>query len=225
MKCIIPCAGESSRMAYVPKHMVTIGGKPLLFHIMDTWRDSVDSFIFVLKRSMAYMWEYLPDNSAVVFQDEPKGLADAILRAEPYVNGRFVVALGDCLFKGEFDEIECDLGIGVWVTAIPKLLETGELYKNYLVETRGGIVTHLKEKPTDLKAVGYCGMGVYFLDERVFGYIRSTKVKQGGGDLTMVLQAMVDAGEKLSAVLFHGNYINIGRPEDIMVAERMLNGK
>lgn len=222
MKCIIPCAGESSRMAYVPKHMVTIGGKPLLLHIIDTWRDSVDSFIFILKRSMAYMWEYLPENSAIVFQDEPGGLADAILRAEPYVNGKFVVALGDCLFKGEFEEIDCNLGIGVWVTSLPKLQETGELYKNYLVEARHNQVIHLKEKPKDLKAVGYCGMGVYFLDERVFGYIRNTKVKRGGGDLTEVLQAMVDAGEKLSAVWFHGDYINIGSPEDILKAEKMV---
>lgn len=221
MKCIIPCAGESSRMAYMPKHLLMIGGQPLLCHIANAWRDSVDSFIFVLKRSMAYMWEYLPENSAVVFQDEPKGLADAILRAEPYVRGRFVVALGDCPFIGVFEEWSFELGIGVWKTEYPGR----ELAKNYLVRVEDNRVISLEEKPQELIAGGYCGMGVYFLDERVFDYIRKRKAKPSGGDFTEVLQAMIDAGEIFSPVWLTGEYVNISSPEDIATAEGMLNGQ
>ena len=100
MKCIVPCAGESSRMSFVPKHLIQIQGKPLLQQVTARWSDPVDSFVFVARKSATYLWEFLPTNAALVFQDEPKGLTDAILRAEPYVGDKFVINLGDCLCRG-----------------------------------------------------------------------------------------------------------------------------
>ena len=221
MKCIIPCAGESSRMGYVPKHLVKIAGKPLISHVVDAWEDSVDSFIFVLKRPATYMWEYLPENSAVVFQDEPKGLADAILRAEPYVDERFMVALGDCIYKGTFEEGgDFELGLGVWRTS-----DIEEIWKNYLVfiSIPEGLISRLIEKPRVNLPHGNCGMGVYFLDKRIFDYIRKCEVTPGGGDLTFVLQTMIDCGEEIHPVEFTGSYVNVGSPEDLLKAEEVLS--
>ena len=107
MKCVIPCAGESSRMSFVPKHLIQINGKPLILHVVDAWKDYVDSFIFVIRRSATYLWEYLPENSSVVFQDEPKGLADAIMQSEKLVAGRFIINLGDCIFNGKLPTLDC----------------------------------------------------------------------------------------------------------------------
>jgi len=218
MKCIIPCAGESSRMSYVPKHLITINGEPLLHHVINSWKDKVDSFIFTIKRSMTYMWEFLPENAIVVFQDEPKGLADAILQAEKCVSGKFIVTLGDCLFKGSFAETEFDLGIGVWKTN-----NVDEVLKSYLVTvTNSGNIAGLEEKPKIAPQPSNCGMGTYFFDTRLFDYIRAYKGQLGGGDLTHIMQNMIDAGEKISPVWFRGDYINIGSPEDIRKAEEML---
>lgn len=222
MQCVIPCAGESSRMAYMPKHLIQLNGKPLITHVVDTWKDSVDSFIFVLKRSMTYMWEYLPDNSAVVFQDEPKGLADAILRAEKYVRGKFVVALGDCIHRGTFEECEFSLGIGVWRTTNLK-----EINKSYLVSIGPDrLVKGVEEKPKLAKTntLKNCGMGTYFFDRKVFNYIREYKGPIGGGDLTYILQTMVDAGENITPIMFSGTYVNVGSPEDMEKAEEVLSG-
>lgn len=225
MKCIIPCAGESSRMSYIPKHLIRIGGKPLLKHVIDIWKDSVDNFIFILKRSMTYLWEYLPENSAVVFQDEPKGLADAILKVEPYVDNDFVLALGDCLQKGQFGMggKKLPIGIGVW-----KKCSLEELNKSYSVEEYQGLVKFLVEKPRvpDESHLDYlgCGMGTYFLDRRIFKYIKDVlpKLVPGGGDLTEILQHMIFSGEEIVPVHFRGNYMNVTSPEDIKKAEGML---
>ena len=219
MKCVMPCAGESSRMSYVPKHLVQIGGKPLLLHVIDMWKDYVDAFVFVLKKSATYLWEYLPENSVVVFQDEPRGLANAILRAEGCVSGRFVVNLSDCLYKGRFEDKDLGLGVGVWRTD-----DLNELNKSYLVKEHNGLVSEVIEKP-DLKEVRTkmnCGMGTYFLDERVFDYIRKARVTPGGGDFTEVLQDMIDAGEKIMSIWFEGTYINVTHPEDLERAEEMF---
>ena len=220
MKCIIPCAGESSRMLHIPKHLVQVAGKPLIAHIIDAWKDSVDSFIFILKRNSSYMWEYLPENSAVVFQDEPKGLADAILRAEPYVDGRFMVALGDCIYKGTFEEKAFGLGVGVWKTKDAK-----EIRKNYLVgiSVYNGLINNFTEKPEVELPWGNCGMGIYFLDSRIFSYIRRYEGSRGGGDFTFILKTMIDNGEEIHPVYFHGHYINVGSPEDLEKAEGILS--
>ncbi len=222
MKLIIPCAGESSRMFYVPKHLIRVSDKPLVTHIIDAWKDIVDSFVFVVKRSMTCMWEFFPENSAITFQDEPKGLADAILRAEKCVSGKFIINLGDCVFKGKFEEKKFDLGIGVWKTN-----DLTEINKSYLVGVGpGGLVACVDEKPNLLSIpeghTRNCGMGTYFLDERVFDYIRNYKGKPGGGDFTGVLQAMIEAGEAITPVWFEGEYVNVTSPEDIEKAERIF---
>lgn len=221
MKCVIPCAGESSRMSYVPKHLVTINGKPLLHHVIDSWKDRVDSFVFVIRRSMTYIWELLPENAAIVFQDEPKGLADAVLQAERCTTGQFIVALGDCLHRGKFRSIPACLGIGVWRTA-----DLAEVNKSYLVYTEGGRVEKLTEKPNLLRIpkghARNCGMGTYFLDTRIFEYIRRYEGPTGGGDFTHVLQDMVNNGEKIEPAWFQGTYVNVGSPDDLKKAERIL---
>lgn len=223
MKCIIPCAGESTRMGQIPKSLLLVDGKPLLAHVIDTWRESVDGFIFVLKRSSTYLWEHLPQNSAVVFQDEPKGLADAILRAEPYVNGRFVVALGDCIYNGRFDYPlqRLEIGVGVWETS-----DTVELRKSYGVFLEGGLVAKVREKPKRI-STKLCGMGVYFFDTRLFNYIRKARrfLIRGGGDLTEVIQFMIDSGEIIYPVFFEGKYINVTAPEDLLKARDLFEGK
>ena len=220
MKCIIPCAGESSRMAFVPKMLIQVKNKPVLTHIIDYWSGKVDSFIFVIRRKDTFYWQFFPENSAVVFQDSQKGLADAILKAEPYVDGRFIVALGDCLQKGTFEVTrnQADLGIGVWKTPCIK-----ETKKSYLVSVDNGLVSHVKEKPKMLAKPPYnCGMGTYFLDQRVFDYIRNAIVAPGGGDFTAILQNMIDDGQLISPIWFKGKYINVGSPSDISVAEKVL---
>ncbi len=223
MKCIIPCAGESSRMAYMPKHLVRIGDKPLILHIVEAWKDYVDSFVFIVNKSSTYLWEYLPENAIVVFQEGPLGLANAILQAEKCVEDRFIINLGDCLINGKFDmeNGETNLGIGVWKTT-----DLVELNKSYIVSVQQDLVAQVVEKPnistTDLATTFYCGMGVYFFDVRLFDYIRKAHLTPGGGDFTEVIQQMIDAGERISPIWFTGDYLNVGSPEDLKRAEDML---
>lgn len=220
MKCVIPCAGVSSRMYYIPKMLIQVKGKPVLAHLIDFWADRVDGFIFVVRRKDTFYWEHFPKKTAIVFQDSPKGLADAILQVEPYVNGRFIVALGDCLQKGIFamTSEQAGLGMGVWETSSIK-----ETKKSYLVSVENGLVSHVQEKPLILLDPPYnCGMGTYFLDERVFEYIRRADITPGGGDFTAILQDMIDDSKPISPVWFIGKYINMGSPEDISLAEKVL---
>ena len=227
MKCIVPCAGESSRMSFMPKHLISIKGKPLLLHVLEPWKDEVDSFIFVIKRSMIYMYELFPKNSIIVFQDEPKGLADAIYQARNCFSVRepLMVVLGDCLHRGQFNFADVpagSLGIGVWPTTNLK-----EVNKSYLVEGIEGAM-HLVEKPNipnNIQGAFSCGMGVYFLDARIFTWIESSSnLLGGGGDLTCILQKMIDTGIRIAPIPFTGKYVNVSSPEDLERVEEILSG-
>jgi len=221
MKLVVPCAGRSTRMGR-DKATLPINGKPLLLHVIDQWVDIVDGVVAVAGKHNvdAIVGLDLPNKVQVVVQKEQKGLADAILQAEEWVGSRFVVNLGDCIVRGTFQEVDCDLGIGVWHTN--NLLE---LNKSYLVGVRRGKVSYVQEKPGvvgDETFAYNCGMGIYFLNEKVFDYIRRFKGKPDGGDFTEVLQMMIDVGEEITPVWFDGEYINVTTPKDIEEAEKIL---
>jgi dTDP-glucose pyrophosphorylase len=219
MEVVVPCAGHSSRMHYVPKHLVEINGKPLFQHAIDAWKGVADLFVFVIRKDQHYLLPYLPRNSVVVFQEEPLGLADAILQAEPAIKDKFVVHLGDCLVRGTFQVNGCQLGIGVWNT-----YDRDEVNKSYSVEGYGKHLL-LVEKPSipdQIPGPYACGMGIYFLDRQVFKYIRNYEGPTGGGDFTQVLQNMIASGLDVKPVPFTGAYINVGSPEDLIKAEELL---
>lgn len=209
-------------MKAIPKTLLMVKGKPVLSHVIDFWKDKVDNFVFIIRREATYLWEFLPSNGAVVFQDEPQGLADAILRAEPYIKDECVIALGDCFQLGQFALDPCrDLAVGVWETN-----NDYEILKNYIVGVEDKTITAFTEKPKEITS-RLCGMGTYFMDKRVFFYIRKAlpSLKPGGGDFTEVLQMMVDCGEVIYPNFFEGTYINVNSPQDLAAADEMLDGE
>ena len=232
MKCVIPCAGKGTRInSDVPKVLLKVNGRSLLGHITYEWSGCVDGFVIIVSGENESLIRQNSGKAEFVIQDPLRGIADAILQAEPYVEGRFIVALGDCLHKGTFiatsdsrrregmsETLGFDLGIGVW-----RVLNE-EYWKSYAVLTRGLGVTKVIEKPQVMHKCWYCGMGTYFFDQRVFDYIRKAlpSALRNEVEITDVIQNMIDAGERVTPVWFDGKYINITHPEDIKKAEEVL---
>jgi len=226
MKCIIPCAGQGKRMGgNTPKVLLKVGASTILEHVISTWTNVVDSYVVVVNPANAgqirgQLRRY--ENVEIVVQPAPAGLADAIYQAKPYVRNRFIVSLGDCLFKGKFDEPCVDLGVGVWETR-----DLDEINKSYLVgvSPASGLIEDVIEKPNTTVPHGNCGMGTYFLNTSIFEYIRRAHLTDySGGDFTLVLQRMIHAGQKISPIWFRGKYVNINTPSDIRKAEEVLHG-
>lgn len=220
MKCIIPCAGKGIRMnSDTPKVLLKVGNRTLLGHITYEWSGCVDGFVIIVSKENELLIRQNSGRADFVVQDPLKGIADAVLQAEPYVDGRFVVALGDCLYRGTFENHSSfDLGIGVWKVV------NEEYWKSYAVLTRGLGVVKVIEKPQEVHRYYYCGMGVYFFDQRVFDYIRKTLPSslRNEVEITDVIQNMIEAGEKISPIWFRGDYVNVTCPEDIKKAEAIM---
>jgi UTP--glucose-1-phosphate uridylyltransferase len=86
----------------IPKEMLPLGGRPAVEHIIEELHSAgINDIIFVVSNEKPGIRSYFGSGGggisiSYVFQEEQRGLADAILCAEESVCGQdFVVALGD----------------------------------------------------------------------------------------------------------------------------------
>jgi len=224
--CVIPCGGNSSRMGGGGnKTLIEVNGKSLLQHVVEFWRGwHIENFIFIVSGdgladvASCVATMHLDRKPVFINRGDTTNLALALSLANPYIDEGFVLALGDCVQSGVFKTTFLpDFGCGVCSNS------SYELRKSYLVEASNGVVTKLTEKP-DVD-VGLCGMGTWFLPRRIFEYIARMRLKPQATsvDLTGALQLAIKNGERLRAVHFEGDYINVTYPDDIRTAQEILS--
>lgn len=110
MQAVIPAAGQGTRMGplteHRPKPLVPVAGRPLLAHALDSVRTVADGAVVVvgyrgerIRERFGHEHEGL--SLTYVEQPERRGLADALARAEPAVDGPFVHLNADNVFGAE----------------------------------------------------------------------------------------------------------------------------
>jgi len=199
---------------------VEAAGEPILGHVVRFWQDrGIEDFVFIIGGKTAPLVEEyvrsLCHNAIVIDRGSTANLVKAIELAEPYVEDKFILALGDCMNFGDFVSEYPLLGVGVCIAS------PYELAKSYLVHLDRQGVSRLVEKPRALP--GLCGMGTLFLNKRFFGYVRRLKLPDEATsvDLTGALQLAIGQGETVEPVFFKGEYINVTYPDDLITAERL----
>ncbi len=228
MTCVILCAGQGTRLLEglheddkVAKTMVEVAGKPLISHVIDYWKDFVHEFIFVVNFQKEKLIEYvntLPIESKFVEQKELKGIAYALSLTEGLVTDNFIMALGDCIIRGEFDfPQDMKMGVGVWRTDREE-----DIRRNYSVEVEGDRIVRVVEKPK-VPVNDFCGMGYYFFNKKVFDYIRPPH-SQSVVEIEIhdSIQQIINGGDKVSPVFFSGEYLNVTYVDDLPRAESLL---
>ena len=220
LKCVVLAAGRGSRLLTLtknnPKPMVSVIEKPILDHVINYWKKYTNDFIFVVNykkdKIINYVKKFKGINSQFVVQKELKGIAHALLSVEGVVGDKFIVVLGDCICKGDFDfPSEMKQGVGIWETD-----NMNDIKNSYTVKLASNFVHRVKEKPKRVYNK-LCGLGFYFFDKRIFNYIRKTPSSKLRGEieLTDVIQNMINGKEKISPILFKGDYININTENEL----------
>ena len=228
-KCVLLCGGAGTRMLplslTMQKGMIKIGDKPIIRHLVEYWSWFCNEFIFVVNYRKNEIIEYVPSlgvKYTVVEIDHLRGIADGIYQVRNLTKGNFVVVLGDCVCRGDFDNVKFDeMGVGVIRTN-----REDDIRKSYSVEISASDphrITRVVEKPKVL-VNDLCGQGYYFFDHRVFSYIENTPASalRGEIEVTDVIQTMIEHGEYVRANMFTGKYINITFPDDIQEAGSFL---
>lgn len=221
------CGGPGTRLDPITKDLskslVPVKGKPILFYIIEYWRQFADEFIFIVNYRKEAIVDYVRSlgikDEFIEESGEPKGIALALSQAEGQVGEKFILVLGDCLCRGDFifpDRF--DVGVGVWATDDPD-----NIRQSYSVELKGEQISKVVEKPTVLPN-DLCGLGFYFFSRKIFEAIRRTRPSgpKQQIELTNAIQSLIDSGVPVSPIFLEGEYLNLTYPEDIKKAEMIL---
>jgi len=112
VKAIVLAAGEGVRLQPVtatrPKHLIKLGGKPILEHCLDALKTAgIDEALVVVHYMEEKIRKYFGDGKdfglkiEYVKQEAVKGTGNAIGIVEPHVKGEFLVVYGDLLFTAD----------------------------------------------------------------------------------------------------------------------------
>lgn len=229
MKAVILAAGEGTRMrpltAARPKVMLPIANKPMMEHSVDAAiQAGIRDFVIITGYREDSIKDYFGDGSGkgisieYVHQDSQLGTANAIGYAKGHVDGRFVVLNGDMLISPEHIRhlISTDKDAVITVKEVDNPCHFG------VIETDDDRVVRIIEKPQHPPSK-LANAGIYLLTEAVFDFIAKTQLSPRGElEITDSLQMMIDAGCNVGYAVLDSDWIDIGRPWDLLDANRVL---
>jgi glucose-1-phosphate thymidylyltransferase len=234
MRGLILSGGKGTRLRPLThtsaKQLVPVANKPVLFYGIEAMAAAEirEVGIIIAPETGAEIREAAGDGSRFgvtieyIEQEEPLGLAHAVLTAEPFLgDSPFVMYLGDNLLRdGIVDLVETFRterpDALILLTPVPDPEHYG------VAELDDGRVARLVEKPkeprTDLALVG-----VYMFTPSIFDAARAIEPSgRGELEITDAIQTLVDGGRRVDPHIVHGWWKDTGQVQDMLEANRLI---
>jgi glucose-1-phosphate thymidylyltransferase len=240
LKGLILSGGKGTRLRPIThtsaKQLIPVANKPVLFYGIEAMAEAgiEEVGIIIAPETGPEIEAAAGDGSAFgvrityIVQDEPLGLAHAVLTAEPFLGtSPFVMYLGDNLLQGgitdlvnAFREHAPDALILLTPVPDPEHYGVAELAGDGAGEV--GRVVRLVEKPsrpaTDLALVG-----VYMFTAPIHDAARAIEPSgRGELEITDAIQHLVDNGSRVEPHIVRGWWKDTGRLEDMLEANRLI---
>jgi glucose-1-phosphate thymidylyltransferase len=234
LKGLILSGGKGTRLRPIThtsaKQLVPVANKPVLFYGIEAMAQAgIDEVGIIIApetgdeiRAVAGDGSRFGVKLTYIVQDEPLGLAHAVLTAEPFLDScPFVMYLGDNLLQGGIEDLVAAFRANepdalILLTPVPDPEQYG------VAELSDGTVVRLVEKPsapkTDLALVG-----VYMFTPSVHAAAKAIEPSgRGELEITDAIQHLVDEGSRVEPHIVKGWWKDTGRLEDMLAANRLV---
>ena len=234
MKAVVIAAGKGTRLRPLtddkPKGLVEVAGQPILTHCFEQLLDIDVSEIVVV---VGYEGDQIVERYGDVYegvpltyveQDEPLGIAHALLTAEPRVDEEFVVMLGDNIFRANLEDVVDRQRTGrvdaaFLVEEVP--YEEASRYGVCVTDDEGAI-THIVEKPEEPPS-NLVMTGFYTFTPAIFHACHLVQPSDRGEyEITDAIDLLIRSGRRIEAIEMDGWRIDVGYPEDRDRAEKRI---
>lgn len=234
MKGIILSGGSGTRLRpltkMTSKQLLPVYNRPMIYYPLNTLLKAgiTDIMIIIAPEHAGNYLNLLGSGKdfgarfTYEIQDEPRGLAEAFLIAESFLDGDSVaMILGDNIFEDDFSE------------DIKNFQKGGRIFAKQVSDPeRFGVVafdennkaTSIEEKPEQPKS-NYAIPGLYIFDGRVTDFAKQVQPSPRGElEITDLHNRYLEMGE-LDVKTFDGEWIDAGTFDSLLKAQQLSKEK
>jgi glucose-1-phosphate thymidylyltransferase len=233
MKGLVLAGGKGSRLRPFTysgaKQLVPIANTPVLhFPVRQLVDAGITEIGLVVGDTADQVRDAMGDGSAFgarftyIRQPAPLGIAHAVLVARDFLGADpFVLYLGDNVLMGGIEGFAHAFAEGSAAASII-LKEVADPRPFGVAEVRDGRLLRMVEKPLDPPS-NLAVIGIYAFRPAVFDIImRQAPSARGELEISDTISALADCGSAVMAMLTHEPWIDTGKMEDILVANRIV---
>ena len=233
MQALVPAAGRGSRLRPLtddrPKALVEVENRPLLEHVFGALSGHVDEYVVVV----GYLGDRIRNHfdggyrgTPITYVEQPErlGLADAVRRAKPAIEGPFVQLNGDNILSGGVESVlETHRETQADATLLVERVSRERAKRGGVVVTDDdGQPTALVEKPEGPPS-RLATTGCFAFSERIFHAIEAIDPSERGEyELPDAIGWLLENGGSVEIVRLDGDRVNVNTAADIERAERLL---